>query len=112
MVLKLLTVVCFYLEFPGDGEHPPDYYRAIYLTERTARELMKKISEKQDIDPAGVVRILHVKQNGLRIMADDDVVRHIPEGQDMVVNIYEGPSPGGSGGSGHIGTSFEIRLTY
>jgi hypothetical protein len=45
-------------------------------------------------------------------MADDDVVRHILEGQDMVVNIYEGPSPGGSGGSGHIGTSFEIKLTH
>ncbi|KAJ6103671.1 hypothetical protein N7486_003893 [Penicillium sp. IBT 16267x] len=105
-------IACFYLEFRGDGEHPPDYYRAIYLTERTARELMKKISEKQDIDPACVVRILHVNQNGLRIMVDDDVVRHIPEVQDMVVDFYEGPSPGGSGGSGHIGTSFEIRLTY
>ncbi|KAJ5215334.1 uncharacterized protein N7498_001741, partial [Penicillium cinerascens] len=105
-------IACFYIGFRGYGEHPPDYYRAIYLTERTARELMKKISEKQDIDPACVVRIFHMSQNGIRIMVDDDVVRHIPEGQDMVVDIYEGPSPGGSGGSGHIGSSVEIKLTF
>lgn len=112
MVLMLFTVACFYIGFRGYGEHPPDYYRAIYLTERTARELMKKISEKQDIDPACVVRIFHMSQNGIRIMVDDDVVRHIPEGQDMVVDIYDEPSPGGSGGSGHIGTSVEIKLTF
>lgn len=112
MVLMLFTVACFYVGFQGDGEHPPDYYRAIYLTERTARELKNKIPEKQNIDPACVVRICHMSQNGIQIMVDDDVVRHIPEGQDMVVDIYEGPSPGGSGGGGHVGTSVEIKLTF
>ena len=45
-------------------------------------------------------------------MVDDDIVRYILEGQDMVVDIHEGPSPGSSGGSNHIGTLVEIKLTF
>lgn len=50
---------------------------------------MEKISLKQRIDPNRVVRVLHVKQNGLKIMVDDDVVRELPDGQDMDVEISE-----------------------
>ena len=108
----LFTVTYFYIGFWGDREYPPNYYHTIYLTKRTAQEFKNKISEKQDIDPACVIRIYHISQNGIQIMVDDDVVRHIPEGQDMVINIYEGPSPSGSGSSGHISTSVEIKLTF
>ena len=47
---------------------------------------MRKISEKSHLDPARIVRIMHVNKNGLRIMVDDDVVRELPEGQDMIVD--------------------------
>ncbi|KAJ5287948.1 hypothetical protein N7478_003634 [Penicillium angulare] len=99
-------IACFYVRFHGAEPHSQDYYRAIYLTERTVRDLMKKISEKQQIDPSRIVRILHVNEAGLRIMVDDDVVRELPEGQDMIVDIYESddaqsPSP-----------PVEIKLTY
>lgn len=100
-------IACFYVRFAGNDHHP-DYYRAIYLTERTVRDLMNKISEKHHIDPSRVVRILHVNQNGLRIMVDDDVVRELPEGQDMIADIYEAQGPGG----GFPSSPMEIKLTY
>ncbi|CAI7577409.1 unnamed protein product [Penicillium pancosmium] len=100
-------IACFYVRFAGNDQHP-DFYRAIYLTERTVRDLMKKISEKHHIDPSRIVRILHVNQNGLRIMVDDDVVRELPEGQDMIADIYEAQGPGG----GFHGSPMEIKLTY
>ena len=72
---------------------------------------MKKISEKQDIDPKRIVRILHVNQAGLRIMVDDDVVRELPEGQDMVADIYESPEPNGNA-NGTDGLPVEVKLIY
>lgn len=50
---------------------------------------MEKISVKQRIDPQRIMRVLLVKENGLRIMVDDDVVRELPDGQDMVAEISE-----------------------
>lgn len=44
---------------------------------------------KQRIDPQRIIRVLLVKENGLRIMVDDDVVRELPDGQDMVAEISE-----------------------
>lgn len=83
-------IACFYVRFPngGDGD---DYYRAIYLTERTVRDFLSKISEKQKMDPGRVVRVLRVNSKGLKIMVDDDVVRELPDGQDMVAEISEAP---------------------
>ncbi|KAL4885144.1 CP2 transcription factor-domain-containing protein [Aspergillus karnatakaensis] len=102
-------IACFYVRFPKNDQHQDDYYRAVYLTERTARDLMEKISVKQRIDPQRIMRVLLVKENGLRIMVDDDVVRELPDGQDMVAEISEAstfdtttnaPSP------------VEVKLTY
>lgn len=99
------------MRFTSNDEQP-DYYRAIYLSERTVRDLMKKISEKNHLDPSRIVRILHVNQNGLRIMVDDDVVRELPEGQDMIVDISESPAPGNEGTNWSPDTPVEIKLTY
>jgi hypothetical protein len=106
-----VTVACFYVRFAGTDQQP-DYYRAIYLTERTVRDLMRKISEKNHLDPSRIVRILRVNQNGLRIMVDDDVVRELPEGQDMIVDIYESPAPSAASDDWSPGTPVEIKLTY
>jgi hypothetical protein len=80
-------VACFYIRF--SDEQNGDYYRAVYLTERTVRDLMTKISEKYKIDPDRIIRILRVNREGLKIMVDDDVVQQLPEGQDMVAEITE-----------------------
>lgn len=50
---------------------------------------MNKISEKGQIDPGRIVRVLRVNQKGLKIMVDDDVVRELPDGQDMVAEFSE-----------------------
>jgi len=41
-------------------------------------------------------------------MVDDDVVRELPEGQDMIADIYEAQGPGG----GFPDSPMEIKLTY
>ncbi|KAL4897055.1 CP2 transcription factor-domain-containing protein [Aspergillus ambiguus] len=83
-------IACFYVRFPRGDQVQDDYYRAVYLTERTVGDLMRQISMKQRIDPDRIVRVLHVKKdNGIKIMVDDDVVRELPDGQDMVVEIDE-----------------------
>jgi len=110
-MLIISTVACFYVRFMSNEQNPQEYYRAIYLTERTVRDLMKKISEKQHIDPSRIVRILHVNEAGLRIMVDDDVVRELPEGQDMIVDIYESERPE-EASPGTPGSPVEIKLTY
>lgn len=104
-------IACFYVRFAGIDQQP-DYYRAIYLTERTVRDLMRKISEKSHLDPARIVRIMHVNKNGLRIMVDDDVVRELPEGQDMIVDVSESPAPSEANSDSLPGTPVEIKLTY
>lgn len=86
---NLTTVACFYVRYTKNGKDISDYYHAIYLAERTVKDLMEKISMKQQIDPLSIVRVVHMKSNGLRIIVDDDVVRALPEGQDMKVEISE-----------------------
>ncbi|KAJ6120960.1 CP2 transcription factor [Penicillium sp. IBT 18751x] len=104
------SVACFYVRFTRNGQDVSDYYHALYLTERTVRDLVDKISMKQQIDPLSVVRVLHMKRNGLRIMVDDEVVRELPEGQDMIVELSEVSSDASDGGVELAGT--EVKLIF
>ncbi|KAJ5687689.1 hypothetical protein N7455_006737 [Penicillium solitum] len=101
-------IACFYVRFIGNAKRAEDYYRAIYLTERTARDLVAKVTEKYHIDPMRISNIMHVHDKGMRVIVDDDVVRQLPEGQDMIVDISETPGPNG----GASGSPLEIKLTY
>ncbi|KAJ5601639.1 hypothetical protein N7510_011173 [Penicillium lagena] len=104
-------IACFYVRF-SDTETPSrDYYRAVYLTERTVRDLLRKIAEKHQIDPSRVVSVLHVTRSGLKIMVDDDVVQELPEGQDMVVDISEARCPDGTDADTDT-MGVEMKLTY
>jgi hypothetical protein len=47
---------------------------------------LDRISEKCQVDSTRIIRAFRV-QNGRKIMVDDDVVRELPEGQDMVVEL-------------------------
>jgi hypothetical protein len=73
---------------------------------------MEKISMKQKIDPQRIVRVLHVKENGLKIMVDDDVVRELPDGQDMVVEISEASAFDNAvaNSSDHLNPAVEVKL--
>lgn len=111
--LIFVKVACFYVRFISNGEHVYDYYHAIYLKERTVRELIEKISAKRKIDPERVTGAFHMDKNGLRIMVDDDVVRELPEGQDMVVDISKALSYGNVGGiDSYAREPLEVKLMY
>ncbi|KAL3475046.1 CP2 transcription factor-domain-containing protein [Aspergillus californicus] len=105
-------IACFYACFPRNEQSQDDYYRAVYLTERTVRDLMEKISLKQRIDPQRIMRVLLVKENGLRVTVDDDVVRELPDGQDMVVEISEASTFGTTTSAGDTASPVELKLRY
>ncbi|PLB49751.1 hypothetical protein P170DRAFT_192213 [Aspergillus steynii IBT 23096] len=83
------AVACFYVLCRVDGQ-TDEYYRALYLMERTVGNLKSQLSKVRDISPERIVRLLRVNQAGLRIVIDDTVVREIPEGQDMIVEFQPG----------------------
>jgi hypothetical protein len=81
------AVACFYIRFLNEGKD--DYYRALYLTERTVRNFIVKIAEKREVDPDRIVRIVSVNRSGLETIVDDDIVQRVPEGQDMLAEVIE-----------------------
>lgn len=99
-------IACFYVLIKIPGNVPEnDYYRAVYLMERTVKDLIVSIAIKCGVEPIQVTRTLRINPKGLKIMVDDEVVRELPEGQDMVVEFAEVDSTtvfeqeGGSGAS-------------
>ena len=84
MSANISTVACFYVK---DKDASKPYYRAVYLLRRTVKDLINGISEKFDIDSNRVTRITHVNAKGLQIVVDEDVVREMIEGQDMIVEF-------------------------
>ena len=83
-------IACFYVLIKVPGDTPgEDYYRAVYLMERTIKDLNASIAMKCGVDPTHVTRTLRVNPRGLKIMVDDEVVRELPEGQDMIVEFAE-----------------------
>ena len=81
-------VACFYVLVKLlTADATSNYYRAVYLWARTVDDLVKNISTKCQIDPLQISRVLRVNSKGLEIVVDDDVVRELPEGQDMVVTF-------------------------
>lgn len=103
-----MIVACLYLRFPKSEAYKDDHYRAVYLSERSVRDLMEKVSLKGCIDPTRIVRVLHVTQNGLEVMVDDDVVRQLPDGQDMEVEVSEASKPADDSQQSVV----ELKLNY
>lgn len=72
---------------------------------------MKNILATSEYDASRVSHVMHVNDKGLRILVDDNVVRQLPEGQDMMVDINEASSASGSA-PGSTGSAIDITLTY
>ncbi|KAK5662587.1 hypothetical protein OQA88_8501 [Cercophora sp. LCS_1] len=87
-------IACFYV-----ARHDPsspsahEFHRAVYLMQRTLHEFVKRVAQKWNFDPSGVTRALRVVRRGLEVEVDDDVIRELPEGQDMILEITEVNSP-------------------
>lgn len=89
-------VACFYVLIKVHGNAPEnDYYKAVYLMERTLEDLIVNIAAKCEVKSTQVVRTLRINPKGLKIMVDDEVVRELPEGQDMIVEFIKVDSPAG-----------------
>lgn len=82
-------VACFYIVRKSPNAEKRELYRAIYLTQRNITDFISRISVKWGLDPAVVVRAVHVLDSGLEVEMDDDVIRELSEGQDMALEISE-----------------------
>ncbi|KAL1958128.1 hypothetical protein VTO42DRAFT_5168 [Malbranchea cinnamomea] len=78
------AVAGFYIRTPSET-----YYRAIYLAQRTVDDLVRAITGKYNVDFAQVELVLHIDQKGRQIVVDDEVVRALPEGQDMIIEFVQ-----------------------
>jgi hypothetical protein len=83
-------VACFYILRQTQTEpRKRDYHRAIYLTQRTLKELNDRIATKWGLDPSKIRRTIHVIHDGLEVEMDDDVVQELKEGQAMSLQIEQ-----------------------
>ncbi|KAL6721114.1 hypothetical protein ACLMJK_000214 [Lecanora helva] len=81
-------VACFYVLSRVPGNAPgEDYYRAVYLMERTVQHLISSIATRCGVEPTQVARIVRINSKGLKIIVDDEVIQELPEGQDMTVEF-------------------------
>lgn len=79
------------------GDEFQEYYRAVYLSERTVQELVKKISEKYEIEPVGRFNVFHINEKKLKIMVDDEFVQQMAEGQNMRVELRQNTNSSDTG---------------
>jgi hypothetical protein len=90
----LKPVACFFVQPRLAGRQPDDnYFRAVYLMDRTIKELVAGIAMKMKVEPTKVTRTIRVNQKGLQILMDDDAIQRIPEQQDMTAEFHEIGTP-------------------
>jgi len=81
-------VASFLIQARIDGELPKDnYYRAVYLTQRTLKDLNNGIAAKANIESSKILRTLRINGKGISVLMDDDAVVELQEGQDMVAEF-------------------------
>ncbi|KAI9738171.1 MAG: hypothetical protein M1834_008669 [Cirrosporium novae-zelandiae] len=87
----LKPVACIYvlIKIPGKDYAENDYYRAVYLMRRSVQELVHGIASKSSMEPARVTRVTRINPKGIKIVVDEEVVRLLPEGQDMIVEFSD-----------------------
>ena len=82
------AIACFYLQYrDASPTTKKAYYRAVYLLQRTLSDLHAGIGTKWGLDPSTIRRTLRVLPSGLEVEMDDEVVREMREGQDVVFEM-------------------------
>jgi hypothetical protein len=83
-------VACFYILHRDPAQlDKHEYYRAIYLMQRTLKDFTNGIASKWSLEPTKILRTLRILDKGLQVEVDDDVIRELAEGQDLVMEIAE-----------------------
>ena len=81
-----IKVARFYIRQAGSGRlSQNNEFIAIYLCERTACDLSRRIAKAVSVDPSSVGQLIWFTVKGLKILVDDDVVANMVEGQKMEV---------------------------
>ena len=105
-------VARFYIRPAGfSGLSQNDGFIAIYLCERTACDLTRRIAEAVSVDPSLVGQTFWSTVKGLKILVDDDVVANMAEGQKMQVEaktIAPSPEEAHSPGQLKVGSTSEV----
>ncbi|KAF3918391.1 hypothetical protein ABW20_dc0103190 [Dactylellina cionopaga] len=84
------AIMCVYvLNSMAPSGLEQNYYKAIYLRERTEACLTGQIALKCGVDPSHIRRVIRVDARGLHSIVDDDVVREMKEAQDMKVQFLD-----------------------
>ena len=88
----LIKVACLYVR---QKDAAKEYYRAIYLMQRTVKDLINNISTNCHIDPYRVTQVTRLNSRGLHNIVDEDVIRELPEGQEMprMLKVLSAPMP-------------------
>lgn len=124
------SIACFYIlrRQPANPDERT-IHRAVYLTERNLANFISQVSAKWDLKPKRVTRAVRVLGSGLEIEMDDDVIRELAEGQDMVLEVADADLnlrqeweamvvdvPEGDGDSPHSvhrkTTGYELRFSF
>ncbi|KAK7178124.1 hypothetical protein PSPO01_15822, partial [Paraphaeosphaeria sporulosa] len=86
----LKPIACFFIKPRIAGKLPDDdYFRAVYLVERTVKALIGGIAMKINIEPTKVTRTIRFNQKGHQIRMDDAAIQEIPYQQDMIAEFHE-----------------------
>lgn len=89
--LILILVACFYVKLVFENvSSDGNLHRACYLYERTADAFISTIARKANITPRDVVKVAYMKNSGswqIQVGVDDDLILHLPEGQDMLAEF-------------------------
>ncbi|KAG8625083.1 hypothetical protein KVT40_006834 [Elsinoe batatas] len=81
-------IACFYVQPRIAGSKPEDnYYRAIYLMQRTLKDFVTALSLKINMEPTQVMRTIHVNKDGIQILLDDNDIVELREAQDMIAEF-------------------------
>jgi hypothetical protein len=87
-------IACFYI-MHQDPTQPArhEYYRAVYLMQRTLTDFTNSIALKWNLEPTKIMRCLHILDRGLEVEMDDDIIHELAEGQDLRMEIREIQNP-------------------
>lgn len=117
-------VACFYVllqqsqaatatpEQQPAAETRKTYHRAVYLMERTLAEFVARVTAKWGIDRSRVVRTVHMSPLGLEVEMDDDVIRELAEGQDMVLEVVSESTAAASASATSVSLSPETKQEW
>ena len=100
-------VVCFYIRLEDASNV---MHRAVYLANRSMSALLKGISTKLNIPLEPVGEIIYFNADFVQITVDEDVIRHLPDGQDMVMHHRSQSTQAKAIGTGTTTISYSAPL--